>query len=172
MLVSRAASGNTGTMPTTQTPHWAALAVALILGCAGIVAFDTGRATATPNAGTARALNVTDNAQLHLTTTSGSLLVEEGSASGKLPGTLKARFRFAASVTASFTIYPRGGGSITGSGAATLHSSTTYSSFAGTIKITSGTGRYKHANGTAGLYGTYNRRTYALTVQTTGTLRY
>ncbi len=160
-------------MPKTQTPRQAtALAAMLMLGWAGLVAFDAGHAKAAPIASATRALNVTDNAQLHLTTTSGSLLIEEGSASGELPGTLKARFQFSASVTASFTIYPRGGGSITGSGAATLHSSTTYSSFGGTVKITSGTGRYKHAHGTAGLYGTYNRRTYALTVQTTGTLRY
>lgn len=160
-------------MRKMQTPHWAAVvAAALTFGWAGLVAVNAGHANAAPTARTARALNVTDNAQLHLTSTSGSLLIEEGAASGQLPGTLKARFRFGASVTASFTIYPRGGGSITGSGAATLHSSTTYSSFGGTVTISSGTGRYKHAHGRAGLYGTYNRRTYALTVQTTGTLRY
>src|ERR1700689_1171144 len=154
-------------MPKMQTPHWpGAVAIVLTLGWVGLVAVDTGHATAALAARTARALNVTDDAQLHLTTTSGPPLIQEGSATGQLPGTLKARFRFGANVTASFTIYPRGGGSITGSGAATLHSSTTYSSFGGTVTISSGTGRYKGAHGTAGLYGTYDRRTYALTVQT------
>ena len=43
---------------------------------------------------------------------------------------------------------------------------------AGSLKVTGGTGRYKHAHGSGGLYGAINRKTDALTVQTTGKLSY
>jgi hypothetical protein len=117
-------------------------------------------------------LNVTDEAHLHLTTTAGELLEEEGTATGALPGKIRARFRVGATVSGSYTFYPRGGGSITGSGSARLHSTGTYASFGGTLTISHGTGRYAHAHGRGGLYGLVNRHTDALTVQTTGHLSY
>ena len=40
------------------------------------------------------------------------------------------------------------------------------------MSITRGTGRYVHAHGSGGFYGVLNRKTYALTVQTTGRLSY
>jgi hypothetical protein len=63
-------------------------------------------------------------------------------------------------------------GIIRGHGTATPHASGIYESFSGTLTITGGTGRYAHAHGHAGLYGLFNRRTYNLIVQTTGTLSY
>jgi hypothetical protein len=76
-----------------------------------------------------------------------------------------------ATFTGSFTIYTHGG-SIRGHGSANPHGSGVYESFAGSLVATGGTGRYTHAHGRAGLYGTFNRNNYALLVQTTGTLLY
>ncbi len=81
-------------------------------------------------------------------------------------------FNVGATVTASFTIYPRGGGSINGRASGSLHSSGQYASFGGTMFVTGGTGRYRHAHATGGFYDVINRHTYSLTVQTRGTLSY
>lgn len=120
----------------------------------------------------ARMLNVTDEAHLRPTGSEGETLNESGSATGALPGTVRVRLTVGATVTASFTIYPRSGGSISGRGTARLHSTGTYASFGGTMYVTHGTGRYAHAHGHGGLYGTVNRHTNALVVQTTGRLAY
>jgi hypothetical protein len=126
-----------------------------------------------PGARAARALNVKDEGHLHLAgRPSGSAIVEEGTVTGTLPGTVKVRFNVGATVTASFTIYPRGGGSISGHGSGALHSTSVYATFGGSLAVTGGTGRYRHAHGHGGLYGAINRHTYAVTVQTVGTLSY
>lgn len=145
------------------------LAPALALACLPWV--NAARA-ASMRAHTARTLNVTDVAHLHLVGTSGELLEEEGNATGALPGKIKARFDVSTSITGSFVFYPRGGGSITGHGSAQLHSTGTYSSFGGTMAVNHGTGRYAHARGRGALYGIMSRRTNAMTVQTTGKLSY
>jgi hypothetical protein len=124
-----------------------------------------------PTARTARTLTITDTAAMHYTGGSGSLLHESGTASGTLPGSMKANCNIGATLSTSFTIYAAGG-TITGRGTATPHGSGTIESFAGTLTATGGTGRYAHAHGHGGLYGTFNRRNYALTVQTTGKLSY
>jgi hypothetical protein len=129
-------------------------------------------ASGAPTARAARTLNVADEAHLRLTGTQGEVLLEEGPAKGALPGTVKVRFNVGATVTGSFTIYPRGGGSISGSGSARLHSTGTYASFGGSMSVSHGTGRYAHAHGNGGFYGTVNRHTNALVVQTTGRLTY
>jgi hypothetical protein len=98
-------------------------------------------------------------------------LFEEGTAQGTLPGTMRVRANLGATVNASFTLYTHGG-TISGHGTATPHGSGIYESFAGTLVATSGTGSYVHAHGHAGLYGTFDRRTYALVVQMTGSLDY
>jgi hypothetical protein len=127
----------------------------------------------TARAGTARALNITDTAHLHFVReTAGSLLVDEGRATGGLPGTVKVVFEVAATVKASFTLSGRDGALI-GSGLAKPHSSgSDYSSFAGTLTITHGSAHYAHAHGQGGFYGTIDRDNDAVTVQTTGTLQY
>jgi hypothetical protein len=123
----------------------------------------------------ARTANVTDTAKLHYIRTShaGSraLLLEEGTAKGALPGKMRATCGIETTFTASFTLYLHGG-TIVGHGTATPHGSGTYESFAGKLTVTGGTGQYNHAHGHANLYGTFNRQTYALVVQTTGTLAY
>jgi hypothetical protein len=147
------------------------LALALALGLACLPWVYAARA-ASVRAHAARTLNVTDVAHLHLVGTSGELLEEEGPATGALPGKVKARFDVSTSITGSFVFYPNGGGSITGNGSARLHSTGTYSSFGGTLAVSHGTGRYVHAHGSGGLYGTVNRHTDALVIQTTGKLSY
>lgn len=127
---------------------------------------------AQPEARTARTLNVADEARLHLVHSSGELLVEEGPATGALAGIVHVRVQVSETLTGSFTIYPRGGGTITGHGSARLHSTGMYSSFAGTLTVSHGTGRYIHAHGSGGLYGTVDRRTDDMTIQTTGKLSY
>lgn len=125
-----------------------------------------------PSVHTARALNVTDTAHLHLVSSPGSLLIEEGPASGNLPGTIKTHLNVGPTVNASFTIYTKDG-TLSGHGTAKLNTSgRRYDSFAGTMYVTNATGHYTHAHGQGGLYGTLDRKTDALTVQTTGTLTY
>ncbi len=119
----------------------------------------------------AHALKASDTAHLHYLSASGALLYEEGQATGTLPGRMRAHVNVGAAFTGNFTIYTNGG-SITGHGTATPHGSGAYESFAGWLVVSGGSGRYVHARGRAGLYGTFDRGNYAFIVQTTGTLRY
>ncbi len=119
----------------------------------------------------ANTLRATDTAHLHYISASGSLLYEEGRASGTLPGSMRVHFDVSSTLSGSFTIYTREG-SIRGHGEATPHGAGVYESFAGTLVVTGGTGRYAHAHGRTGLYGTFDRENYGLLVQTTGTLAY
>jgi hypothetical protein len=120
----------------------------------------------------ARTLNVTDTAHTHYVREVGSMLLDEGSATGGLPGKVSVQFNVGAtSVSASFTIYAHGG-TISGHGSGVLHGVGAIVSFAGTMTVTRGTGRYSHAHGHGGFYGLINRGNYAATVQTTGTLTY
>jgi hypothetical protein len=120
-----------------------------------------------------RTLNVTDTGRLHYNAreSEGATLVEEGSAKGALPGRMKAHLTIEASFTGNFVLYTNGG-SIKGHGSAKPSGSGRYESFRGSLTVTGGTGRYAHAHGQAGLYGVFDRKTYALTVQTTGRLSY
>ncbi len=152
-----------------------AVATALVCVALALAALDgSSSASGSPDglaATTAHTLNVADTAHLHDVKSAGSALLEEGTATGGLPGPVKVEFVVGATVSASFTIYARSG-SIAGHGTGTLHSSGVYASFGGTMTVTHGTGRYAHARGHGGFYGVMNRNTYALTVQTTGKLSY
>jgi hypothetical protein len=121
----------------------------------------------------ARSESLAISAHLHYVRARGSYLLEEGSASGPLGGIVKAHVRITADISGSFTFYPSGG-SISGYGSATLRESGSKVSFAGSIKVLGGTGRYAHASGHGALSGTYNRGTsrLELTIHTTGTLSY
>lgn len=148
------------------------LSIALAAALLALVASSAAaRASHPRSARASHALKATDKAQLHIVSASGPWLYEVGKASGTLPGGMKAHMRLAARFTGSFLIDTRYG-SISGHGVATPHGSGVWESFAGTLTVTGGTRRYRGAHGTAGLYGTFNRRTYQLIVKTTGTLRY
>jgi hypothetical protein len=127
-----------------------------------------------PSAHISRALKAADEARMHYVKhrSSSSRIFEEGTAHGTLPGSMNAYCSLGATFTASFTIYTNNG-TIKGHGTATpSNKGGLYETFAGTLTVTGGTRRYAHAHGHAGLYGAFNRRTYALTVQTTGSLSY
>lgn len=146
----------------------AGLFLALATSAASSVASSDSNAPQAHMAGVAR---VTDAAKLRYIRHVGSQLLEEGAAQGTLPGSMRAHCNLGSTFTATFTIYTHDG-TIDGRGTATPHGSGLYESFAGTLIVTGGTGRYTHAHGRAGLYGTFDRRTYALLVQTTGSLSY
>jgi hypothetical protein len=119
----------------------------------------------------AHTLNATDTAHLHYVSASGSLLLDEGKATGALPGSMRVHLNLGTTFTGSFAIYTSAG-SIKGHGSATPHGSGLYESFAGTLTVTGGTGRYSGAHGHGNLYGTFNRSNYALLIKTTGSLTY
>lgn len=119
----------------------------------------------------AHIMRASDTAHLHYISASGSLLFDEGRATGTLPGSMRVHLDLGTTFTGSFTIYASGG-SIIGHGSATPHGSGTYESFSGTLTVIGGSGRYAHAHGRGGLYGTFDRNTYALVIKTTGSLTY
>jgi hypothetical protein len=127
---------------------------------------------------TARELRVTDTAHLHYVKESGSQIIDEGEATGTLPGDVRVSFNVGVTVEATFTISEAHAHdwSITGHGSGELHKnkskSDVYVSFGGTMAVAHGTGRYAHAHGTGGFYGVIDRSNYAVTIQTTGTLAY
>jgi hypothetical protein len=122
----------------------------------------------------ARVLDVRDQGRLRYVKSSGSVIIDEGKASGTFPGGVKVRFTYDGepTVSARFTISGPGG-SISARGTARLSSPTSASpSFHGTMTITGGTARYAHVHGAGELYGVYYRRSYGLTVQAIGKLPY
>lgn len=147
-------------------------ASASIGATAGLLAASSGQALR-PRAMQARVLNATDTAHLRYNAreSEGSLLLEEGSASGALPGRMRARVNVGATFSGNFVLFTSGG-SIKGRGSATPRGSGRYESFRGSLTLTGGTGRYAHVHGQAGLYGVFDRKSYSLTVQTTGRLSY
>jgi len=169
--MSKQATARTRGLPvvkvlTAWTVFIALSFIALVGAALSAGAPSTPRDRAASPAGT---LSATDTAHLHYLRSSGSLLHEEGAAHGTLPGNMQASVDIGPTVTASFKIHTNDG-TINGHGIATPRGSGTYESFAGSLTVTGGTGRYAHAHGIAGLYGVFDRKTYALTVQTTGKL--
>jgi len=138
----------------------------IALAAATVLAFALSGAVAT-----ARTLNGTDTAHLHLVHQQETTVFEEGAASGALPGHMRARLDVGSVFTGTCTIYTSGG-TIVGHGLATPHGTGRYQSFHGTLEITGGSGRYAHAHGRTGLYGTFDRRTFSLVIQTTGSISY
>jgi hypothetical protein len=114
-----------------------------------------------------RVLTGTATAHLHLIKAEGSQLLEEGSVSGTLTGSARAKLHIGATFTAKFTIHTHTG-AITGSGLASPHGSGRYQSFGGSFLATAGSGRYVHISGRAGLYGVFDRRTDSVVIQTSG----
>jgi hypothetical protein len=122
-------------------------------------------------AAASRSLRASDEAHLRYVSASGSMLYETGRARGTLPGAMHVHMHVGPTFSGSFTIYASGG-AIAGRGSAVPHGVGVYESFAGSLTVTGGSGRFRHARGTAKLYGTFDRNTYALVIQTAGVLRY
>jgi hypothetical protein len=132
------------------------------------------QASAAPLGRAAKVVTVKDEGRLKLVKSSGSLLIDEGPASGSLPGKVRVRFVYKGEPTVSAQITISGpDGSLSAHGVGRLSSLTSPSpSFSGTLTISGASGRYAGAHGSGELYGVFYRRTYAMTVQTRGTLHY
>jgi hypothetical protein len=129
--------------------------------------------TATSSAVAARVLNVNDAGHLRFIASDGSEIIDEGPATGTVPGTLRVHFVYNGepTVSARFTISGHSG-SISGRAKGTLNNLTSPApSFRGAFTITGGTRGYAHIHGTGELFGVFTRRgknKYALVVQAIG----
>ena len=143
----------------------------LLLGALGAVAPASGATSASQRAvaHSAGTIHIADTAHLHLVKASGASLHEVGPVSGTLSGSMQAVLNVSASFSGEFTI-STGRGTIKGHGTAIPHGSGRYESFAGSIVVTGGSGRYTHVHGRGGLFGTFDRRTFLFVIQTTGEL--
>ena len=140
----------------------------LAAGAATLCAGPSARAAHSRAARPSR-LHASDVAILRYHGSFGEQVYETGYAKGTLPGSMKVHMTFASTVSGSFILYTHGG-TIIGHGRAKPHGGGVWESFAGTLYVTGGSGRYAHAHGSARLYGTFNRDTYALKIKTAGTL--
>jgi hypothetical protein len=128
-------------------------------------------------AAAARVLNVRDEGRLRFITSDGSEIIDEGPATGTIPGRVRLHFIYNGNpaVSATFTIYGHGG-SISGKAKGNLSNPTSSEpSFRGKFSITGGSGRYVHIRGGGELFGVFIRRgpnKYGLVVQTIGKLPY
>lgn len=150
------------------------IAILALAGCAASIAAPAWARPQIQGAHTARTQSVRDEAHLHYIHSSGNEIIDEGHASGALPGTVRAHFAYDGepTITASFQIYGPGW-SISGHGTGRLaNPSSTAPSFRGSLTLSGGSGRYAHAHGSGEMFGVYYRRSYALTVQTIGSLHY
>jgi hypothetical protein len=152
-------------------------AVALLaLGSAGGATLE-GAVTsgaAGPVARAAHSVSVKDEGRMKLVKASGSVLTDEGPATGTVPGRVRVRFVYNGdpSVSAQITIYGHAG-TILAHGSGRLSNPTSSSpSFKGTLTISGGSGRYASARGGGEMFGVFYRRSYAITVQTRGVLHY
>lgn len=119
----------------------------------------------------AHVLAGTETAHLRLIRQQEEQLYETGAASGPLRGQMRADLLVGSTFSGGFTIHTAHG-SIRGHGTARPHGTGRFQSFRGTMKITGGTGRYTHIHGHTQLYGTFDRRTFNVTIHTRGRLSY
>jgi hypothetical protein len=151
--------------------------VVLALSC-GVSALTTlalgPGAPASAKATLARSISVKDEGYLRFVKSSGSLLIDEGSAHGTIPGTVRIGFLYNGdpNVSAQITIHGHTGAILARASGRLSNPTSSSPSFSGTLTISGGSGRYTRANGSGRLYGVFYRRSYAMTVQTEGTLHY
>jgi len=157
---------------STITARGSAAAAALAAAC-GLLSWLAAPSVGSP-AFAARSLSVKDEGYLRLVKSSGSLLIDEGQAHGTIPGTVRIHFVYDGnpSVSAQITIEGRAGSLQAHASGRLSNPSSASPSFAGTLTISGGSGGYAHASGSGHLYGVFYRRSYAMKVQTEGTLRY
>jgi hypothetical protein len=114
-------------------------------------------------------ISVNEDASMHMVSHHGSLLNEAGNASGSFNCPLAIGLNVSyATATITFTIC-RSGGSFSGSGKAAFYASGTSAHFEGTVRITSGTGKYAHVSSRGlRIQGSLSRSNYALSVKVAG----
>lgn len=149
------------------TPRLAAIVVvAALLGAVSVDA-----AASHPVAARAAGpLSLSDSGHLHLTSHHSFTLNEQGGASGTISGAIYIHLTIVSTnrVSAEVDIYPHGG-SIVGYAAASYHPSGAVASFAGTMTVQRGTGRYSGAHGSGlSFSGTVARTNDAVTVRVSG----
>ena len=133
--------------------------------------------TAAPVAETAkkrRSLTVIDTVRLRLVRKNGNVIVQRGTATGTLPGRVKARFRTSLTkVTGRITFRPyRGRGSITMTAVGYPSSTGRITGLSGNLAVRRGTGRFRNALGSGTFTGTANRKTWSATVNARANLTY
>jgi hypothetical protein len=148
--------------------------LALAVAVAFVALLGVALAGATPSraatARTARTFSLSERGRLHLTSHHSFTLNEQGSASGTISGTIYIHLNVVSTnrVTAEVNIYPSGG-SLTGYASAGYHPSGGVATFSGTMSVTRGTGRYRHAHGSGlSFTGTVQRSNDAVTVHVSG----
>jgi hypothetical protein len=158
---ARPASGRsrprTGTLPLIL-----ALLAVVVLAAAVPAGASSGHMAST--------MSLSDTGHLHLTSHHSFTLNEQGSASGTISGTIYIHLNVVSTnrVTAEISIYPSGG-SITGHATASYRPSGAVATFAGTMTVVRGTGRYAGANGSGlSFTGTVQRTNDAVTVHVSG----
>jgi hypothetical protein len=154
-------------LPTVTGPRGRAVAISgLLLAMSGLLMTSPATVSASDSdAHVSAVLGGVATAHLHLIQAEGSQLIEEGPVSGALTGSARAKLRTGATFTGQFTIRTRHG-TIKGSGTAHPKGAGRYQSFSGSFLATGGTGRYAHIHGNANLYGTIDRRTDNVIIQT------
>lgn len=161
-------------------PSLVLFGVVLALSALATARLAVGAAAARPNRRgvpsprAARILDLRDEGHLRFIRSLGSLLVDEGHVAGSFPGPVKVRFvhNDEPNVTTFLTI-SSSGGSITAKGEGKLSSPTSLNpSFKGRMRVLGGTQRYAHIHGAGELFGVFDRRSNALTVQARGKLPY
>jgi hypothetical protein len=157
-------------MHAARRPSGAWLA-ALVASCAAVCGLASISFGDSLLAHASKILDGKATAHLHLVRPEGSQLIEEGPVTGALSGSARADFHTGSEFTGTVTILTHAGG-ITGRGRAAPHGEGRYQSFSGSFTVTSGTGRYIHIHGRAGLYGVFDRRKESVEIQTTGTFTY
>jgi hypothetical protein len=118
----------------------------------------------------ARVLSVQEKAHLTLVSAHGLTINDRGNASGtfKCPMVIHFTIESAARGSATFTAYPHGG-SISGRASASYSVSGTTGHFEGSLRITGGSGTFRHASGSGLLIkGTIDRYNYSLVAQLSG----
>lgn len=114
---------------------------------------------------------VKDTANLRLLKASGSVLIEAGKANGTLPGEVQVALKINGRNANSSFKFALQNGSIWGHASGKLKIGWGgYESFGGSLAVDGGTGRFAHASGSGGLYGTLDRNNYTMTVQVKGSL--
>lgn len=134
----------------------------------------TGRAHGTPVGVASKTLTVSEHGSLHLTSSHGFKLNEEGHASGTLSGPIYLYLTITSSsrVSAEVRFYPHGG-YFAGHGTGSYQNSGSKATFSGTLSISQSSGTYAHAHGNDLRFsGNINRKNDDMTVSVSGTLSY
>lgn len=158
----------------TRRTHTRLSQAALALSAAGaMAALAPAAASAGHNARSARTMSISESATLRLHDHHGVLLKEQGIAKGTLVGPLYLQLRLTStrSVSVQVQVYPSGGGSLSGSAIASYRVVGSYAAFSGTLRITSGSGRYAKSRGSAlSFSGTIKRANDLTSVRVSGRL--